>query len=342
MRRKLDRSSEKGQAALFTAMTMTVMMGLVGMVVDVGWSYWRREAAGTAATSAALSAAMAASLATNQACGSDTAHWSCTTLTCPANPPTTPTSNLGNGCLYAKQNGFINTGRQSVSLTGSTAASPVNGITPAYWVSATATERIPTLFSAVIGQPWSQVSVQSTAAIFAGSAGGCVYVLDKTADKAYQQSGGNFGSGCGLYVDSNKSDAVYMNGGNIALTGGSNFNIVGNIQKIGGNIIYSGGGSTKTGQSVHGDPFAGATAPTPAGTCTPDPLYAGGINQTIPSGTYCALSISGGTGWVLSGTYIITQGNFNMGGGNASTAAGGALIYIAPTSTGISTTTAET
>ena len=125
-----------------------------------------------------------------------------------------------------------------------------------------------------------------------------------------------------------------MNGGNVALTGGSNLNIVGNLQKIGGNIIYSGGGSTKTGQSAHGDPLAGATAPTPAGTCTPDPFYSGGVNQTIPSGTYCSLSITGGTGWILSGTYIITQGNFNMGGGNASTAAGGALIYIAPTSTG--------
>ena len=190
--RKRDRSGERGQAALFTAMSLTVMMGLMGMVVDMGWAYWRKEAAGTAATSAALSAAMAASLATNQACGTDTAHWSCTTLQCPASPPTTPTSNLGNGCLYAKQNGFVNTGRQSVTLTGGTGTSPVSGISPAYWVSATVSESIPTLFSAVIGQPWTQVSVKSTAAIFAGSAGGCVFVLDQTADKAYQQSGGNF------------------------------------------------------------------------------------------------------------------------------------------------------
>src|SRR5215472_8323842 len=80
-------------------------------------------------------------------------------------------------------------------------------------------------------------------------------------------------------------------------------------------LTFNGGGSLQTSQSgVPGDPFAGKlTAPTPAGTCTPDPNYKSGTgNLTIPSGTYCALSITGGTNLVLSGTYIITQGKFNF------------------------------
>lgn len=318
-------------------MTLTVSLGLIGLVVDIGWAYWRREACGTAATSAAFAAASAASAATNQSCGSGTTYWDCSAYSCPASPALPVVNNLGNGCMYAKQNGFLNTGRQSVALQGGTGTPPAPGISPAYWVSATVTERIPTLFSAVLGQPWSQVSVQSVAAIFKGGGGGCVYVLSPNASGAWTQSGGTFSTGCGINIDSTSGSALLMSGGTITASGGAEINVAGGKSSSGGVISFTGGGSLNTSDpSVPGNPVSGLTAPTPAGVCTANPGYSGGVGQnniTIPSGTYCSLSIIGGTGLVLSGTYIM-EGSFSVSGGNITTAASGATIYFPPSSTG--------
>jgi hypothetical protein len=326
----------KGQAALLMTMTLTIMLGAMGLVVDFGWAYWRKVAAGTAASSAATAAVMAGSGLSS--CGSGTTGWNCTSsYSCAASPTTPPSNNLDNGCLYAKQNGFLNTGRQTVTMqsgTGATGAAP--GITPAYYVTAHVTENIPTLFSAVLGQSWMQVKAESTAAIYTGSTGACIYILSTTADQALHMTGGTVISGCGIDVDSSATDAVYLTGGSLGMTGGAGISVVGQSQNGTSHMSFSGGGSLKTGQSVHGDPFAGKlTTPTPSGSCTPDPNYGSGTsNITIPSGTYCALTIAGGTGLTLSGTYIITQGSFKMTGGSASTASGGAMIYIASTSSG--------
>jgi hypothetical protein len=319
-------------------MTLTVTVGAMGMAVDFGWSYFRKEAAGTAAAAAASAAMMAASSAAHQSCGTGATYWNCSSsYSCPASPSTgSIASNLDNGCLYAKQDGFLNTGRQTVTMQAGTGTPPTApGITPSYYVIANVSENIPTLFSAILGQQWMQAKSQATAAIFAGSAGGCIYILSTSADKAFSMTGGTFTSGCGIYVDSNKSDAVDITGGSLTLTGGAGMSVVGQSLNGTQDITFTGGGSLKTGQAVHGDPFAGKlTAPTPAGTCITDPNYNNVTNITIPSGTYCGLTINSGTGIVLSGTYIITQGNFKMSNGTVTTAAGGALIYIASTSTG--------
>jgi hypothetical protein len=316
-------------------MSLTVVLGATGLVVDVGWSYWRKEAAATAATAAASAAIKAA---TGSSCGTGAGYWTCTnSYDCAANPANPPATNLDNGCLYAKQNGFLNTGRQTVTMQSGTGAPPTApGVTASYYVIATASEGVPTLFPSVLGSNWMRVSAQSTAAIMAPSPGGCIYVISSSADKALSMSGGAFTFGCGMYVDSNTNDAADITGGSMTLNNGAGISVVGESQNGAQDITFNGGGSLKTNQAVHGDPLAGElTAPTPAGTCTPDPIYGSGMNNiTIPSGTYCSLSLTGGTGLVLSGTYIITQGSFKMTNGSATTAAGGALIYIASTSIG--------
>jgi Flp pilus assembly protein TadG len=328
-------SGRKGQAAIFMTMTLTLSMGLIGLVVDIGWAYWRKEACATAANAAAFAAIAAASSATNQSCGSGTAYWDCSTYNCPANPILV-TNNFDNGCLYAKQNGFLNTGRQTVTVQGGTTAAPAPGLTPAYWVKATVTEKIPTLFSAVLGQPLAQIAMQSTAGLFKGSGGGCVYVLNSNSTPgAYTQSGGSFTSGCGVTIDSSASNALLMSGGTLALTGGGNLSIVGNKSTSGGSITFGGGGSLLTGQAGSGNPVSGLTAPTPAGSCLADPGYSGSVNNiTVPSGTYCGITNSGSTGMILSGTYIMKTGSFIMSGGNMTTAAGGATIYFPPSNSG--------
>jgi hypothetical protein len=328
-------SGRKGQAALFMTMTLTVSLGLIGLVVDIGWAYWRKEACATAANAAAFAAIANANAVTNQSCGSGTAYWDCSTYNCPANPVSI-TNNFDDGCLYAKQNGFLNTGRQTVTLQGGTTAPPAPGLTPAYWVTATVTERVPTLFSAVLGKPTMQLGSQSTGAIFKGSGGGCVYVLNPNSTPgAYTQVGGSFTSGCGVTIESTASNALTMTGGTLALTGGGNLSIVGNKSTTGATITFTGGGSLLTGVAGAGNPVTGLTAPTPAGACLPDPGYNGSVNNiTIPSGTYCGITNVGSTGMILSGTYIIKTGSFTMVGGSMATAAAGATIYFPPANSG--------
>ena len=226
----------RGQAILFMTMSLTTMLGMAGLVVDIGWGYWRKEAAQTAAASAASAAIAAASAGT--ACGSG---WNCSTsYSCAASPSLPASNNLDNGCLYAKQNGFLNTGRQTVTLKSGSGAPPTtSGVAAAYYVVATITESQPTLFSAALGQSWMQITGQATAILLRGSGGGCVYVLDRTASGAWTQTGGNFTSGCGIYIDSNSPTALSLTGGLIGLSGGSDIDIVGNKTSSGGTIAFS-------------------------------------------------------------------------------------------------------
>src|SRR5258706_8987775 len=140
---------QTGQAGLLMTMSMVVIFGLLGLVVDTGWAYWRKEAAKTAAESAAFAAIKAVENVSLSSC--NMGGLTCQNATaCPASPVSPPANNIGNACLYAKQNGYINSGRQVVTVEAhgpDGVASPVSGLTPTYWVSVTVGENIPTTFS---------------------------------------------------------------------------------------------------------------------------------------------------------------------------------------------------
>lgn len=57
--------TEHGQALLFVTLSLPVLLGLTGLVVDLGRAFWRQEAAQTAANSAALAGAIVADNASN-------------------------------------------------------------------------------------------------------------------------------------------------------------------------------------------------------------------------------------------------------------------------------------
>lgn len=309
-------------------------LGLLGMVVDVGWAYWREEACRTAAQTAAFGSAMAAYKASNLTCASGVSCQT-TNTACPSSPSKPPSDNLQNGCLYAQANGFTaggNSGRQNVTYTSNTSGSPVSGVSPNYWVRFVVTERIPTLFAAVFGQSWLTVSARATAGVFASVTGGCVYVLDPSASGAWSMSGGNFSTNCGILVASSSSSAGLMSGGNVTLGSGVAgstvfFKIHGGMTKSGGNVLPN--SNLLTNQGSVSDPISGLVAPTP-GTCLPNPSISGGTSHTISAGTYCSgITVSGGTGIVLGpGIINITSGGFSVSGGNITTDPGGVNIYF--------------
>jgi hypothetical protein len=311
-------------------LSLPLMFGLMAMVVDIGWAYWRQEACKTAAQSAAEAAARAAQLASNLTCGSGVTCQA-TTTACPSSPTTPPSNNLMNGCLYAQANGYTaggNNSRQNVSYSAGTAGNPVSGVSPNYWVRFTVVEKIPALFTSMFGAQWQMVSANATAGVFAGVQGGCVYVLGPGT--AWTQSGGNFSTGCGVKING----AASMSGGNLTL--GSNVYMdVGTTMTQSGGVISPAANMLQNQGSVT-NPVSGVVAPT-AGSCLPNPNVSSGTSTTIGAGTYCSgISISGGTGIVLSGIIDITGGSFTMSGGIVTTAAGGATLYFGPSAGTIS------
>ena len=183
----------RGQALILVTASVPVLFGALGLVADIGWAYWRREACRTAAQSAVM-AVVAVAGSTTPTAQADT--------TCPSSLSTTVPWQVG--CAFAKQNGFTNaSNNQTVSIqigSGSTGI-PVSGVTPTkYWVAATVSESIPTLFSAVLGRQWLTVRSRATEGVYSAAAGGCVYVLDPTDSGALSMSGTTtITSGCGIY-----------------------------------------------------------------------------------------------------------------------------------------------
>jgi uncharacterized membrane protein len=176
----------RGQALIMVTLSIVPIIGLLGLVVDFGWAEWRREACRVAAEAAASAAAVAA-----KATGTYTTHGD---NVCPESPDRTRP--LEAGCLYATQNGFTNGSHsQTVSMASGTA--PLGSVHPDYWVRATVSENIPTLFSRILGQAGMMVRASAVAGAYNNS-GDCVYVLNPTAQKAFEDTGGSFTLGCGI------------------------------------------------------------------------------------------------------------------------------------------------
>src|SRR5690349_5872151 len=145
--RRLNRTGEEGQAVIMIALGITFLIGLLGLLVDVGYAYYVKQSAQAAADSAVMAAITVAN-SSRGVCG--TGVLCQTDYSCPSSP--TSANNLGVGCLYARSNGFVNGGRQTVTLSsgsGTPAAAP--GITTKYWVTATATQQLALGFISVLG-----------------------------------------------------------------------------------------------------------------------------------------------------------------------------------------------
>ncbi|MBS1855487.1 MAG: hypothetical protein JST11_08995 [Acidobacteria bacterium] len=332
MKRRARRDSRAGQATIAITLSLVMMFGMLGLVVDVGWAYWRWEACKTAADAAAFGAAMVARTAPNLTCGSGV---TCQTKTACPQAPSNANDTVQVGCMYARSNGFVqggNSGKQSVYIAAGISNGPVAGTTPGYWVSATVVEQEPQLFSAVLGKQLMTVSARSTANVYVGAGGGCIFVLNKTAAKSYQQISSNLDNGCSLYDDSNASNAVYVESGTLTLDNGANVITAGGVSLPSSTITYNGGGSAKTNQPRNGDPFSGMTAPVPSLPCTPDPQISSG-GRTLSPGTYCSISINSADNTTFSpGVYIITNGSLNITSSNNVNANG--VTFYFPASSG--------
>lgn len=227
----------KGQALVMITMSLIAMCGVMGLAVDLGWSYFVRKSAQRAADSAAMAAAGFALQQVGQGalftCGASKV--ACQAISsCPASPPSPPGTDIDDACLYAKQNGFTfggSGGQQNVTIAADV-TNPVPtapGITVDYWATARVTQNVPQLFSAVIRFPWAQVSARATAAVIDVAVPGTVYMLDRENDASpngkgvdlHMGGGGSLTVAGGMYMASGAAGGKYataINGSATAVT----------------------------------------------------------------------------------------------------------------------------
>ncbi len=175
-----------GQILVMVTLALFAMFGMLGLVVDLGWSYFLRKSAQSAADSAALAAVKRAYELTGGS--SSPSAFTCGLgglVACTdAGPIDCPgaSGNLSAACLYAQQNGFTTSGRQHVTVEagdiarsvsepcgrdGATVNHPPTAgcVDTLYWVTVRVAEQTPQLFSAILGNTLGLVSARATAAV---------------------------------------------------------------------------------------------------------------------------------------------------------------------------------
>jgi Flp pilus assembly protein TadG len=328
-------ASRKGQTLVLATLSLFFLFGIMGLAVDLGWSYFRKQAAQTATDAAALAAAVVAENATSGVitCGSHNTVCQATTA-CPTISGS-PSNNVENGCMYGNANGFSNGGNQTLTM-----ASSASGLTPdvtkfqvLYKVTATATESNPQLFSGIFGNGRGTIEAQSVAEVVQLPEPGCIYVLSQTMPDALSLNGNGVTTvtvnGCGVYVDSNAQVST-------RLVGQSNI-IAGFVDMVGG-YNTTGGASIsptpKTGITKVSDPLVSLASPPQPSSCTY--TNGGGGASILNPGTYCGgININGNSTVTFNpGIYYLYGGGLNIQS-NATTVSGTGVMFYNTDGNGI-------
>jgi Flp pilus assembly protein TadG len=232
-----DRDNESGQALIFVALSMAVLMGFMALAIDVGLLFRARRnmqiAADAAATAAALNYLYYGSVSTAKTAGINAA--------------------AANGVTITASN--INTPPSSGPNSGTTAG--------AYF------EVIPrqptgTTFMGVISHT-SSVTVGARAVAGTPAASkACIWIGNPTGNDTFHLQGNTTitAAGCGIYVNSSAAGGLKVTGGSTSVTA-AYFDVVGN---------YSGKSTPPTNpvpnSAPQSNPLGTITGPNPATDCT--------------------------------------------------------------------------
>jgi Flp pilus assembly protein TadG len=315
--------SEKGAVAPMLAMLFPLMVGVAGLGVDVSHWMLEKRKLQIATDAAAMSAGFEVANSRSHSQALDAAT------------------------LQATNNGYSSS-KGSITLAYATDAN--SNVT----ITATLTQQANMWFSNMFMS--NQVYVTTTAASFVQMSSGpyCILSLDPTADDAVSVSGTVTvnAAGCGVAVNSSKSDALYLNG-NVFVDVGD-VHLAGGDQLVGNSYTFDYTG-LQTNASTTADPYASISVPsvsapvysaqgtssvTSSGnstTCTDDQLktnnqnkWTSSVTLTLPPGRYC-----GGATFQGQAAITLTPGVYIMDGGSFSAGAG--TTISCPTCTGVGT-----
>jgi hypothetical protein len=295
MRRREARrpTSESGQVVALSAMMMVVMIGLVGLSIDVGMLWNDRRHMQTAADAAAIAAATALRNGTDAASAADG---------------------------VAALNGFTGDSGTSITVNTPPASGPYAGAVDFAEVIISQPE--PTYFIRVLGLASMNVSARAVAGNIDGPA--CVYALDPSRPGAFTTNGNaTIQSRCGVIVDSDSATGMTVNGP--VTLDATSIGVVGGYSSNGDTSISP---APVTGVAPAPDPLAHVPAP-PVGPCTATNLSINGsVTTRLDPGVYCGGITINGTATVTfnPGTYVIDGGGMTVNG-NATLSGQGVTFY---------------
>ncbi len=322
----------RGQAGLFIVLNLTLVFGTLGLAVDVGWGYYTRQSAQSAADAAAMAAISYASSTSAPVCGTGGVVCNSTAAAC-SNPPVSPaTTNLQAGCLYAQTNGFVNNGTsQLVSMAANTTAPPgISHNSPSYWVQANVTANPFTLFGNFSGISAFTIHASSIAAVTYYTAGACIYAVGSgNISQAFSATGAtNVNASCGIFVNSTSTSGYYEYGSPTVkatqILVNATADSISTASSVSPTPTLNAGPQT--------DPLSTYSLPTFSNVCPSPPysVYSLATNTTtasVPPGNYCGgidihnsqnATFTGGTYYIYNGLTI--EGN--------STATFGSGLYV--------------
>ncbi|HYZ86124.1 MAG TPA: pilus assembly protein TadG-related protein [Bryobacteraceae bacterium] len=296
-----SRTKQRGVILILLAMMITVLLGFLGLAIDVGFMMWMRRRAQTAADAAAITAVL--ELKRNS----------------------TISVARSEALADAGLNGFTTgTANTTVTVNNPPLSGPRAGDNQ--YVEAIITRNVPAFFMRVVGRNSMDIAARAVGRI--GSAGNaCIYALNPTVNSAFFASGNmNVVLSCGIAVASSGGRAYNMNGGaEIRMVNDDRPMVVGGWDISGQSRIidHNGNEIQPVRTSSVTDPFASVPNPTRGslprfnGRITYDmnslpPLVNG--RRTIPPGVYCGgLKIlnTGGQTFYMDGQYIMAGGGFS-------------------------------
>lgn len=305
---------ESGQALAVVVLSLTMLLGFVGLAVDMGSLLHNKRELQVAADAAAVAGAMHANYPDLVAAAKNA----------------------------SAANGFTD-GSNNVTVTINTPPTAGNYASQTGYVEAIVQQNEPTIFMGLFKHGTMPVLARAVAVYSAGGSGaGCIFTLGQTGTDFSLGGNVNFqGPNCGLYVDSNstssKTPAMSVNG-----------NIVLNMASIGvvGNYVAKGNvsvtpSSPTLGITPYSDPLsyipgysctANSCTPSTGGSsisCTSLSL-SGNVTKTLSPGCYTGLSASGNYNLTFNpGVYIINGSSGISFGGNGNLSGTGVTFYLA-------------
>jgi len=305
---------DRGAIAVMFALMLPVIVGFIGLGVEVGMWYKERRAIQTAADAGALSA-MFEKDGGGTSAEIDTA--ATTDATRNGYDATTDTITINNPPLsgaYIGDDGYI-----EVIIN----------------------RQLSTLLSQIVLNTAPTAYARAVSGISGDDDEACVLALSSSAQNAIYMNGAGSTvnmSGCGVVSNSsNATKSVNVQNGTfevdcISAAGGINEN----------GTITTSCGSTKENQPTVDDPYAAVSVPAYGG-CDEDPpgnqAYSPSNGETLTEGVYCGgISVSSGDTVTMDpGIYVIDEGNFTVNGGGTITGDGVTIILTASDGSGYGT-----
>lgn len=301
----MRRNREKGQALYLAAASLVVLIGFLGLGIDMGALRYQKRLQQTAADAGAL--AGADNLQHNGGAGVTTAALAAAN----SNGFGDTGTYCSTGCPGSGSIGYV-----TVTVNDPPATGPHSGATTGQYVEVLVTAVHPTYFMKIFGVTSETVTARAVATNLAGSpvgANGCVYTLGAPTKKLAGVS--TSGS-----VTVQAPTCGFVDNGNLVANGGANLSVT--AGSIGVSGSYNPPGSPNatvtptpvTGIPASADPVTTSPPCTSCGTGSPVKITNGGCVGTCPAGVSC----SGGLCSVQPGTYsdiCVTGSTVNFGSG---------------------------